>query len=803
MLRLRSRSALALLLLVACGGLGLTCVQRDFSGYTLLPLDPGTDLEDRTRAAIRTAKPGSIIELPAGRYEFHDELTIQTSHIVLRGQGMHETILDFEHQLSGAQGILATADGFVVQDLAVENAKGDGIRVEGADGVTFDRVRVEWTNGPATSNGSYGLYPVGCRNVLVKSSVVKGASDAGIYVGQSHGIVVRQNDVQLNVAGIEIENSEDADVFLNVTTKNTGGILVFDLPGNPVKGTRTRVFANLSFDNNTPNFAPPGNVVANVPTGTGMLIMANRDIEVFGNYIDGNQSVSVAVVSHEVLNLPVRQPRDYHGYDPYPERIHIHDNVMTHSGFDPKGDLGVFTAILFLGSGPMPEIIYDGILENDIEDNTAAAAGAKLPLLTEKTDPATGKLRSDRRLCLHDNGTATFGDFNELQLPISRDASPYDCSHPPLPEIVLAEPTPPPVVPADYSEAERAALCNAPGGDVNWEAAVVACEKLSDYRLFAAGDPLGTPNSGGIPYDLTTPLFSDYATKYRVLFLPPGAQVPYDTAGVLDLPVGTILAKSFTFRSDLASPALGERLVEVRLLIHRSSGWVGLPYVWDDDLGDAIFTPLGKAVPVSFRHFDGQLRNIDYRVPNVTQCTQCHALSTDPAKGDVPIGPKLRLLNKPYPYAGGVENQLAHWKRLGRLVATDAQLASAPRLPVWDDPNDGTLEERARAYLESNCAHCHNPEGRARFSSLFLEARRPPGLSTGLCKPPVAAGVGAGEGLFDIVPGHPEESILPFRMDSLGLAIRMPEIGKAIVHAEGVQLVRDWIASLNEQECTN
>jgi hypothetical protein len=167
----------------------------------------------------------------------------------------------------------------------------------------------------------------------------------------------------------------------------------------------------------------------------------------------------------------------------------------------------------------------------------------------------------------------------------------------------------------------------------------------------------------------------------------------------------------------------------------------------------------------------------------------------------VPIGLKARLLNKPYPYAGGTENQLAHWKGLGRLDATNAELASAPHLPVWNDPSDGSLEERARAYLETNCAHCHNPEGRARFSSLFLEASRPMGLSTGICKHPVAAGFGAGEGLFDIVPGNPDGSILPFRMNSVDLAIRMPELSKAIVHAEGVQLVRDWIASLPAQEC--
>jgi parallel beta-helix repeat protein len=256
MTRARSRAALALLLLAATATLGSNCGRTEFPDYEVVTLADTPDLEDQTRAALRLAKPGTVIELPPGRHEFRDELTIQTSHITLRGHGMgkdatRDTILDFSKQRAGAQGILASADQFAVQDLALENAKGDGIRVEGANGVIVEQVRVEWTNGPATSNGAYGVYPVGCRNVLIRRNVVKGASDAGIYVGQSHDIRVQQNEVQFNVAGIEIENSQDADVFFNVATNNTGGILVFDLPGNPVKGMRSRVFLNFVHHSNT------------------------------------------------------------------------------------------------------------------------------------------------------------------------------------------------------------------------------------------------------------------------------------------------------------------------------------------------------------------------------------------------------------------------------------------------------------------------------------------------------------------------------------------------------------------------
>jgi len=798
---LGARLALVLLALATAAGIGARCERPAFPGYDVVRLSPGPDLEDRLRAALRLARPGTVIEIPAGRFDFLGEIAITTSHLVLRGAGMHDTILGFAQQRSGAEGIIATADQVVFQDLAVEDPPGDGIRVEGADGVTFDRVRVEWTGGPDSGNGAYGLYPVGCRNVLIQNSVVKGASDAGIYVGQSRNIVVRQNEVQFNVAGIEIENSQDADVYLNVATRNTGGILVFDLPGLSLEGMRARVFSNLVFDNNTPNFAPAGNIVAAVPTGTGILVMASDDVEVFENMIDDHQSVSAAVVSHEALNLPVRSPRDYNGYDPYPERVRFHGNQMTRSGSQPAGDLGLFSYLLFRDNGGMPSLIYDGILENDVEWNSAQPEDARLPLLTEKTDPATGRLRADRRLCFRDNGGATIGDFNELRPPVSRDPALFDCSYPPLPEVVLEPATAPPAAEEEHTPEEVAALCGAPGEGVNWAATVVDCPRLSDYRLFVGDDPLGTPNGGGIPYDLTSPLFSDYASKYRVLFLPPGEQAVYHAEDVFELPVGTVIAKTFTFAADLADPSRGERLVETRLLVHRPGGWKGLPYLWEDDRSEAWYTPLGAARDVTFRHHDGTSRTIDYRIPNVTQCTQCHGVSTDPGRGDLPIGPKARLLNRSFVYGDGAENQLARWKRLGRLVASDDELEVAPRLPDWSDPADGTLDARARAYLESNCAHCHNPDGRGRFSSLFLEADRPLGYRTGICKQPVAAGGGSGEGLFVVDPGHPDRSILAFRMASTDLAVRMPEIAKAIVHEEGLALVRAWIASLPEEEC--
>ena len=263
-------------------------VDPEFPDYTLVELEAGDDLETRALEALITASPKTIIKFPAGVYDFTSELSTSVDNIVIRGTGMDNengTVLRFDNQTSGAQGILATGNNFVVEDIAIENTPGDSIKVEGSNGVTIRRVRVEWTNGPDENNGAYGLYPVQTRNVLIEDCNVRGASDAGVYVGQSEVIIVRRNYVWENVAGIEIENSKFADVYDNETTANTGGMLVFDLPGPPVQGGEaTRVFNNKINDNNTPNFAPAGNIVATVPTGTGIMVMANDDIEIFGNY---------------------------------------------------------------------------------------------------------------------------------------------------------------------------------------------------------------------------------------------------------------------------------------------------------------------------------------------------------------------------------------------------------------------------------------------------------------------------------------------------------------------------------------
>jgi len=335
------------------------------------------------------------------------------------------------------------------------------------------------------------------------------------------------------------------------------------------------------------------------------------------------------------------------------------------------------------------------------------------------------------------------------------------------------------------------AVCGEAGVGVNWNAAFVDCPRLSDYRLFATGDPTEAPTLPGIPYDLTTPLFSDYAHKLRAVFLPPGTSATYDADAAFDFPVGTVLAKTFQFLDDLRAPELGGEVVETRLLIHRPTGWVGLPFVWNGARTEAVLTPAGDSRAVTWIDLAGAPRATTYEIPSTSDCTICHGASD----GDAPIGPKARLLNRDFAYVGGDENQLTHWSAAGVLSGAPVP-AAAPRLPVWDDPNDATLDERARAYLESNCAHCHHPLGVARFSGLVLTAAEPLGPTTGVCKSSQAEPAANGGHEFDIVPGDPAASVLRFRMDSVAPGIRMPELAKSVVHDEGVDLIHDWIASL-------
>jgi len=341
---------------------------------------PGPEAQAELQRALIEARPGDSVRLDRGRYVLSAGLSLDIDRITIRGAGHDETILDFSNQTQGAEGLLVTSDRVTLRDFAVENAKGDAIKAQGCDQITFLRVRAEWTGGPSPDNGAYGLYPVNCTNVLIDESIARGASDAGIYVGQSRNIIVRDSLAELNVAGIEIENSFNADVFGNTATRNTGGILVFDLPGLPqVGGHAVRVFDNRIVANNTPNFAPEGNIVAGVPAGLGVLVMANQNVHIFDNEIGEHGTTNVMLVSYRG-EIPDAN------YNPLPRDIVIRDNEFGRVGFAPAGDLA---ALAQMGV-QLSDVVWDGA-----ETYNAGGQPQTVPVrITMQSNDAPGRFPS-------------------------------------------------------------------------------------------------------------------------------------------------------------------------------------------------------------------------------------------------------------------------------------------------------------------------------------------------------------------------------------------------------------------------
>ncbi len=319
-------------------------------------------------------------------------------------------------------------------------------------------------------------------------------------------------------------------------------------------------------------------------------------------------------------------------------------------------------------------------------------------------------------------------------------------------------------------------------------------ERLSEYGFFK--EPLAKliPAEGVIRYELNTPLFSNYAEKSRFIKLPEGGFIQYDDSAALGFPVGTILIKNFYYPRDFRKPEKGRQVIETRLLVHESTGWQAYPYLWDDDQTDAYYDPAGEVRTVSYTNASGKKIKTSYVVPNKNQCKGCHARS---GQDIVPIGPTARQLNRLT--FDGTENQLERWQALGVLAELPAADA-VPRTPVWDDESSGTLNARARAYLDINCGHCHSRSGAANTSGLFLDVYASDPAHLGVFKAPVAAGRGAGDLQFDIEPGKPHRSILVYRMKTNDPAIAMPEIGREQIHEEGVALIEEWIRKANFQE---
>ncbi len=377
-------------------------------------------IEKSLQAQLITVEDGDTVNLPEGNFMFTKSLTMDgKNHVVIRGQGKDRTILSFSNQQEGAEGLhISNCKDIVLEDFSLEDAKGDNIKVNDTQGITFRRLISRWSAGPRAENGAYGIYPVLCKNVLISECEVMGSSDAGIYVGQSDSAIIQNNKVYWNVAGIESENSKWVEIHNNEAYDNTGGILVFDLPGLTTYGHSTRVFSNNVHDNNHENFAQKGNIVASIPPGSGVMILATHNLEMFDNNITDNQSVGISVISYELVAAVNKDEGEQRGvggaqvvknnykedtaYNAFPYKISIHHNRFQNSHWFPSLGNDIGKLLLIKSFFSPPDVLYDGIGNPEMKD---------------------------RSICIADNGEITFVNLdagNDFKA-FSKDTGPFDC----------------------------------------------------------------------------------------------------------------------------------------------------------------------------------------------------------------------------------------------------------------------------------------------------------------------------------------------------------------------------------------
>ncbi|MDX2032693.1 MAG: parallel beta-helix domain-containing protein [Blastocatellia bacterium] len=376
------------------------------------------DFQKKLQEDLIKAAPGAVIEIPEGKFKLDKTLSLKVDKVTIRGKGMDKTILSFAGQKAGSAGMLVKANDFTIEDLAIEDAAGDALKVEDGTNITIRRVRVEWTAGPKETNGPYGIYPVTCKNVLIEDSVAIAASDAGIYVGQSDTVIMRRNRAERNVAGIEIENTKNADVYENTATNNTGGIMAFNLPDLPVQGgENVRIYNNKIIGNNTANFAPTSQIVAGLPTGTGVLVMAIRNVEIFKNVIKDNNTANINITT---FSPPEDKPIKNEKYNQFVASVYIHDNEISGGGASPDVRLPKIAGLTRAAGKTFADVLYDGVIE-----------------------PKDGKpgTMADAKICLDNNGAATFLNYDAANgfKKMGKDAKAYKCALPALAAISLPQ----------------------------------------------------------------------------------------------------------------------------------------------------------------------------------------------------------------------------------------------------------------------------------------------------------------------------------------------------------------------------
>lgn len=362
-------SLIVSLLIFSCGS---STTEQSFDSSQLMRVSQ--DEVDKIIEAFIMAEDSSTIEIPAGFYEMNSQLILDNkTGVKIKGAGMDQTVISFRNLKSGGEGVKIVGNNISIEDLSIEDAPGDGIKAQHTDGLTFRRINVTWTNGDKSKNGTYAIYPVQCKNVLIDECIASHSKDAGIYVGQSENIVVKNSLAFGNVAGIEIENCDNAEVFGNTARNNAGGILVFNLPGLPKSdGKGTKIFDNDIIDNNHENFAtaigdgPNGNTVTMIPPGSGIVLLAAKEVEVYGNRILRNKTAGISIASYQVTGFPAEAPN----WSPFTSDIYVHDNEYERNWYqfpDFSRELGKLILVYNAhGFAKSQDIIYDGIWDEKL-----------------------------------------------------------------------------------------------------------------------------------------------------------------------------------------------------------------------------------------------------------------------------------------------------------------------------------------------------------------------------------------------------------------------------------------------------
>lgn len=919
-------------------------------------------------AAMVQLKPKDVIQFECGFFELTTGLQINgTENVTIKGCGKDKTFLSFRNSDSQEGFLASNVRGVTLSDLTIGDSPGDAVKMKGVNFGTIRSVRTIWSSGrktaaeraitagnfakeikvactkPATVNpngalpgentsspdytvstasGRYGVYPVQSRNILVEDTESIGASDAGIYVGQTNIAKIRNSRAAYNVFGFEIENVQDGEYSGNTAECNTGGFLVYDLDGLTQYGSRSRVFNNVSRNNNTYNFAVPGSIVANVPRGSGLITLSYDKIDIYNNVFEDNGTAGIILTSYDLLGVPGDRRMDF-----YSEAVNIFNNKFKNNGNDlPRPDVAAIVATQggqVSSAFPMlvglknaagrdkygysgAHIVWDGYGDTLRKDCPYPVDNKGQPLPADADGkPIQGnqypnpnctynKYKFDTQgkrvvpkwwySCINpnnqfDTNSRTFANFHGTkgldlvvklnptdpgsvlnpeflssgvtglaEFPSEFDVSKHDCMKqfgaelPRLPDFEFEKFTPSGVFDPEPAAELINKLCSAKpkAGVINQEALnQVNCPDLAQYNLFAEpANPTSLPNGRGVPYTLNTKLFSDYTTKHRTIYVPESKQMVFladeknRINSTVDFPVGTVIVKTFTY---VNQPAGQEIPVETRLLIKRvrSDGqafWDPLGYFWKGEGANrkAVLSQGGDTAPVKWDFVDkdsgkritGSLPA--YASPNANQCALCHA-NTNREPGSAPIGPKPRNLNRRYdndsPLATGLskhpvtgKNQIKYLCDVGLMTGCPSDLSedargvmkAAGHLPKFDVPGDSgfaanskkDIEMRARAYLEVNCAHCHNVNGQASNTGFYTDVFRPVDGTHGICKKPTASGSeGRGGRLYDIAPGKAKDSIVTYRIgpEATTLAARMPPVARGVVHQEGFEVVSRWI----------